>query len=119
MVLMCKCSTDELSGILRKLSLEKYNTIFEEQEIDMESFLTLTNGDLKSLGITQELPQQQLLQAINQLNVKSASKRPSSKYSYSGLPTTPAQYSSALPSLDGRKGRFMVYSKKNVNLIIL
>uniref|UniRef100_A0A673LJY6 Ankyrin repeat and SAM domain-containing protein 6-like n=1 Tax=Sinocyclocheilus rhinocerous TaxID=307959 RepID=A0A673LJY6_9TELE len=30
---------DELSGILRKLSLEKYQSIFEEQEVDMEQIL--------------------------------------------------------------------------------
>uniref|UniRef100_H2XQR8 SAM domain-containing protein n=1 Tax=Ciona intestinalis TaxID=7719 RepID=H2XQR8_CIOIN len=59
---------DELSGILRKLSLENYHPIFEEQEINMDDFLTLTHGDLSELGITQELPRQQILQAIKQIN---------------------------------------------------
>nr|CAB3221840.1 ankyrin repeat and SAM domain-containing protein 6-like [Phallusia mammillata] len=58
---------DELSGILQRLSLEKYQPIFEEQEIDMDAFLTLTHGDLSELGITQELPRQQILQAISQV----------------------------------------------------
>jgi len=62
-------SADELSGILQKLSLEKYHPIFEEQEIDMDAFLTLTHGDLRELGITQELPRQQILQAISQVKV--------------------------------------------------
>lgn len=55
--------------ILRQLSLENYHPIFEEQEIDMDAFLTLTHGDLNELGITQELPRQQILHAINQINV--------------------------------------------------
>lgn len=57
-----------MSLILRKLSLEKYHPIFEKQEIDMDAFLTLTQGDLNELGITQELPRQQILQAISQIN---------------------------------------------------
>ena len=60
---------DELGLILRKLSLEKYHPIFEQQEIDMDAFLTLTQGDLSELGITQELPRKQILKAINQINV--------------------------------------------------
>uniref|UniRef100_A0A672R526 Ankyrin repeat and sterile alpha motif domain containing 6 n=1 Tax=Sinocyclocheilus grahami TaxID=75366 RepID=A0A672R526_SINGR len=59
---------DELSGILRKLSLEKYQPIFEEQEVDMEAFLTLTDGDLKELGIKTDGPRQQILAAISELN---------------------------------------------------
>ena len=59
--------SDELSLILRKLSLEKYHPIFEQQEIDMDAFLTLTQGDLSELGITQELPRQQILRAISQI----------------------------------------------------
>jgi len=66
---------DEINVILRQLSLENYHPIFEEQEIDMDAFLTLTHGDLNELGITQELPRQQILHAINQINVgKSESK---------------------------------------------
>lgn len=97
--------SDELSGILKKLSLEKYQPIFEEQEVsrllksnlvrqksisrlilllehvfksrfvpvfplqvDMEAFLTLTDGDLKELGIKTDGPRQQILAAISELN---------------------------------------------------
>ncbi|MGH0121744.1 UNVERIFIED_CONTAM: hypothetical protein FKN15_075160 [Acipenser sinensis] len=59
---------DELSGILKKLSLEKYQPIFEEQEVDMEAFLTLSDGDLKELGIKTDGPRQQILAAISELN---------------------------------------------------
>lgn len=67
---------DEINVILRQLSLEDYHSIFEEQEIDMDAFLTLTHGDLSELGITQELPRQQILHAIDQINVgKSGSEK--------------------------------------------
>uniref|UniRef100_A0AAY4AHA2 NAD(+) ADP-ribosyltransferase n=1 Tax=Denticeps clupeoides TaxID=299321 RepID=A0AAY4AHA2_9TELE len=66
---------DELSGILKKLSLEKYQPIFEEQEVDMEAFLTLTDGDLKELGIETDGPRQQILAAISELNAGKGRER--------------------------------------------
>ncbi|XP_005999792.1 ankyrin repeat and SAM domain-containing protein 6 [Latimeria chalumnae] len=66
---------DELSRILRKLSLEKYQPIFEEQEVDMEAFLTLTDGDLKELGIKTDGPRQQILAAISELNAGKGRER--------------------------------------------
>uniref|UniRef100_A0AAY4AF44 NAD(+) ADP-ribosyltransferase n=1 Tax=Denticeps clupeoides TaxID=299321 RepID=A0AAY4AF44_9TELE len=71
-ILLC---TDELSGILKKLSLEKYQPIFEEQEVDMEAFLTLTDGDLKELGIETDGPRQQILAAISELNAGKGRER--------------------------------------------
>ncbi|RUS71201.1 hypothetical protein EGW08_021037 [Elysia chlorotica] len=55
---------DELASIMKKLSLEKYNPIFEEQEVDMEAFLTLTDEDLKELGISHCDSRRQILSAI-------------------------------------------------------
>ncbi|XP_049604821.1 ankyrin repeat and SAM domain-containing protein 6 isoform X1 [Syngnathus scovelli] len=66
---------DELSGILKKLSLEKYQPIFEEQEVDMEAFLTLTDGDLRELGIKTDGPRQQILAAISELNAGKGRER--------------------------------------------
>uniref|UniRef100_A0A3B4TMN8 Ankyrin repeat and sterile alpha motif domain containing 6 n=1 Tax=Seriola dumerili TaxID=41447 RepID=A0A3B4TMN8_SERDU len=66
---------DELSSILKKLSLEKYQPIFEEQEVDMEAFLTLTDGDLKELGIKTDGPRQQILAAISELNAGKGRER--------------------------------------------
>ncbi|KAJ3611736.1 hypothetical protein NHX12_021750 [Muraenolepis orangiensis] len=66
---------DELSSILKKLSLEKYQPIFEEQEVDMEAFLTLTDGDLKELGIKTDGPRQQILTAITELNAGKGRER--------------------------------------------
>uniref|UniRef100_A0ACB8EC07 Uncharacterized protein n=1 Tax=Sphaerodactylus townsendi TaxID=933632 RepID=A0ACB8EC07_9SAUR len=66
---------DELTGILKKLSLEKYQPIFEEQEVDMEAFLTLTDGDLKDLGIKTDGSRQQILAAISELNAGKGRER--------------------------------------------
>ncbi|GCB69927.1 ankyrin repeat and SAM domain-containing protein 6-like [Scyliorhinus torazame] len=66
---------DELSSILKKLSLEKYQPIFEEQEVDMEAFLTLTDGDLKELGVKTDGSRQQILAAISELNAGKGRER--------------------------------------------
>uniref|UniRef100_A0A3B3I3E4 Ankyrin repeat and sterile alpha motif domain containing 6 n=1 Tax=Oryzias latipes TaxID=8090 RepID=A0A3B3I3E4_ORYLA len=66
--------TDEGDTAL-KLSLEKYQPIFEEQEVDMEAFLTLTDGDLKELGIKTDGPRQQILAAISELNAGKGRER--------------------------------------------
>uniref|UniRef100_A0A8D0C9T1 Ankyrin repeat and sterile alpha motif domain containing 6 n=1 Tax=Salvator merianae TaxID=96440 RepID=A0A8D0C9T1_SALMN len=66
---------DELTGLLKKLSLEKYQPIFEEQEVDMEAFLTLTDGDLKELGIKTDGSRQQILAAISELNAGKGRER--------------------------------------------
>ncbi|XP_072880233.1 ankyrin repeat and SAM domain-containing protein 6-like isoform X3 [Hemitrygon akajei] len=66
---------DELTSILKKLSLEKYQPIFEEQEVDMEAFLTLTDGDLKELGVKTDGSRQQILAAISELNAGKGRER--------------------------------------------
>ncbi|XP_053402711.1 ankyrin repeat and SAM domain-containing protein 6-like [Mercenaria mercenaria] len=66
---------DELSGILKKLSLEKYHPIFEEQEVDMEAFLTLTDDDLTELGISHVESRKQILTEISELNTGKARDR--------------------------------------------
>jgi len=37
-------------------------------QVDMEAFLTLTDGDLRELGIKTDGPRQQILAAITELN---------------------------------------------------
>ncbi|XP_073443891.1 ankyrin repeat and SAM domain-containing protein 6 [Dendrobates tinctorius] len=66
---------DELSAILKKLSLEEYQLIFDKQEVDMEAFLTLTDGDLKELGIETDGSRQQILAAISELNAGKCRER--------------------------------------------
>jgi len=61
-------SEDDIEIILKKLSLEKYHPIFEEQEVDMEAFLTLNDGDLSEIGVTRKDARQQILTAIAELN---------------------------------------------------
>ena len=62
--------TSDLGVILKQLSLEKYQPIFEEQEVDMEAFLTLTDLDLKELGIEYAESRKQIMAAITELNTK-------------------------------------------------
>ncbi|ESO83073.1 hypothetical protein LOTGIDRAFT_236848 [Lottia gigantea] len=65
----------ELSGILKKLSLEQYQPIFEQEEVDMEAFLTLTETDLEELGISQTNSRKQILTAITELNTGKGKER--------------------------------------------
>ena len=59
---------DELAKLLCQLSLERYQPIFEEQEVDIEAFMTLNNEDLEELGIDSGGARDQILTAINRLN---------------------------------------------------
>ncbi|XP_023215272.1 protein bicaudal C homolog 1-like isoform X1 [Centruroides sculpturatus] len=40
-----------LSSLLERLDLSKYYHVFEDQDIDLDTFLTLTDKDLKDIGI--------------------------------------------------------------------
>ena len=42
---------EKLAALLRQLDLEKYLEVFQQQEIDFESFLTFNDEDLKRIGI--------------------------------------------------------------------
>ena len=46
-----KHPTEKLSEVLDSLNLTKYNTCFENEDIDMETFLTLNDEELKQIGI--------------------------------------------------------------------
>jgi hypothetical protein len=70
-----KKEEEELGSLLKKLSLEKYTSIFEEQEVDMEAFLTLSDGDLKELGIASNEPRRQILEAIAHLKNEKGRER--------------------------------------------
>ena len=65
----------DLGIILQKLSLECYQPIFEEQEVDMEAFLTLTDCDLKELGIQSSESRRQILSAISEMNANKDRER--------------------------------------------
>ena len=42
---------EKLADLLRELDLDKYIEVFQQQEIDFESFLSFTDEDLKRIGI--------------------------------------------------------------------
>uniref|UniRef100_H2YRZ3 SAM domain-containing protein n=1 Tax=Ciona savignyi TaxID=51511 RepID=H2YRZ3_CIOSA len=54
----------ELHDLLRHLNLEKYSEVFTKQEVDLQTFLTLTESDLTELGITIFGPKKKILMAI-------------------------------------------------------
>lgn len=41
----------DLQSLLKELNLSKYFPVFEEQDVDLRVFLTLTDSDLKEVGI--------------------------------------------------------------------
>ena len=43
--------TEKLSEVLDSLNLTKYYSCFENEDIDMETFLTLNDEELKQIGI--------------------------------------------------------------------
>jgi len=69
------CDQTDLGGLLQELSLECYQPIFEEQEVDMEAFLTLTDGDLNELGIESRESRRQILAAVSELNANKDRQR--------------------------------------------
>ena len=40
-----------MSTLLQRLGLEHYQQRFEEEEVDFDTFLTMSEGDLKEMGI--------------------------------------------------------------------
>ncbi|KAJ8248375.1 hypothetical protein GJAV_G00241350 [Gymnothorax javanicus] len=58
----------ELPELFSKLGLGKYTDIFQQQEIDLQTFLTLTDSDLKELGISTFGARRKMLLAISELN---------------------------------------------------
>ncbi|XP_061767720.1 protein bicaudal C homolog 1-like isoform X2 [Nerophis ophidion] len=58
----------ELPELFSKLGLGKYTDVFQQQEIDLQTFLTLTDQDLKELGISTFGARRKMLLAISELN---------------------------------------------------
>ncbi|XP_035255332.1 protein bicaudal C homolog 1-like [Anguilla anguilla] len=58
----------DLPELFSKLGLGKYTDVFQQQEIDLQTFLTLTDPDLKELGITTFGARRKMLLAISELN---------------------------------------------------
>lgn len=45
-------SLQDLAALLEQIGCLKYLHVFEEQDVDLRIFLTLTESDLKEIGIT-------------------------------------------------------------------
>ncbi|KAL2078239.1 hypothetical protein ACEWY4_025924 [Coilia grayii] len=58
----------DLPELFSTLGLGKYTDVFQQQEIDLQTFLTLTDHDLKELGITTFGARRKMLLAISELN---------------------------------------------------
>ena len=42
---------EDLNVVITRYSLERFRPLFDEQEMDLDSFLTLTADDLQELGM--------------------------------------------------------------------
>ncbi|XP_035768960.1 bicaudal C homolog 2 [Neolamprologus brichardi] len=60
--------TDDLPELLGQLGLLKYIDVFEQQEIDYQTFLTLSDEDLKEVGVSTFGARRKMLLAISELN---------------------------------------------------
>ncbi|XP_020562253.1 protein bicaudal C homolog 1-B isoform X4 [Oryzias latipes] len=60
--------TDDLHELLNQLGLIKYIDVFEQQEIDYQTFLTLSDDDLKEVGVSTFGARRKMLLAISDLN---------------------------------------------------
>ncbi|XP_070693252.1 bicaudal C homolog 2 [Pempheris klunzingeri] len=60
--------TDVLPELLSQLGLIKYIDVFEQQEIDYQTFLTLSDEDLKEVGVSTFGARRKMLLAITDLN---------------------------------------------------
>ncbi|KAL6117669.1 uncharacterized protein ACO6RY_15404 [Pungitius sinensis] len=59
---------DDLPELLSQLGLIKYIDVFEQQEIDYQTFLTLSDEDLKEVGISTFGARRKMVMAISDLN---------------------------------------------------
>ncbi|XP_015275404.1 PREDICTED: protein bicaudal C homolog 1, partial [Gekko japonicus] len=97
----------DLPELFSKLGLGKYTDIFQQQEIDLQTFLTLTDQDLKELGITTFGARRKMLLAISELNKNRRKLFEPSSIRASFLEggasgRLPRQYHSDIASVSGR-----------------
>ncbi|XP_061087490.1 ankyrin repeat and SAM domain-containing protein 3 isoform X2 [Conger conger] len=57
-------SNEDLAEFLEQIGFSKYFSVLEEQDIDLRIFLTLTENDLKEVGITLFGPKRKMTSAI-------------------------------------------------------
>uniref|UniRef100_A0A3P9ASR8 Bicaudal C homolog 2 n=1 Tax=Maylandia zebra TaxID=106582 RepID=A0A3P9ASR8_9CICH len=74
--------TDDLPELLGQLGLLKYIDVFEQQEIDYQTFLTLSDEDLKEVGVSTFGARRKMLLAISGESLKRLSDTPAVKSGY-------------------------------------
>ncbi|OBS68595.1 hypothetical protein A6R68_02866 [Neotoma lepida] len=97
----------DLPELFSKLGLGKYTDVFQQQEIDLQTFLTLTDQDLKELGITTFGARRKMLLAISELskNRRKLFEPPNACTSFlegGASGRLPRQYHSDIASVSGR-----------------
>ncbi|XP_065377154.1 protein bicaudal C homolog 1 isoform X5 [Macaca fascicularis] len=97
----------DLPELFSKLGLGKYTDVFQQQEIDLQTFLTLTDQDLKELGITTFGARRKMLLAISELNKnrRKLFESPNARTSFlegGASGRLPRQYHSDIASVSGR-----------------
>ncbi|KAI8851296.1 hypothetical protein BC829DRAFT_441490 [Chytridium lagenaria] len=67
-ILQMDDTTHALAVLLESLDLSTHIPVFQEQEVDLNTFLTLGDADLKELGIKTFGPRKKIMNAIRELN---------------------------------------------------
>ncbi|KAJ8317841.1 hypothetical protein KUTeg_002932 [Tegillarca granosa] len=94
----------DLAELFSKLGLGKYTDLFQQQEIDLATFLTLTDQDLRELGITTFGARRKMLLAIADLNKRRTIMSSSNPYPENGAGSIGSRNNSQtdIASLSGR-----------------
>ncbi|EDV22128.1 uncharacterized protein TRIADDRAFT_59310 [Trichoplax adhaerens] len=66
--------SEDLTKLFKKLGLEKYVNVFLQQEVDLQTFSTLTDADLKELGITTFGARRKMVTAISDIRKQNQQK---------------------------------------------
>lgn len=72
-------SVADLSTLLHQLGLEHYEARFEEEEVDLDTFLTMTEADLKEVGVTTLGARRKLQIAISEMKKQQGNPPPVSR----------------------------------------
>jgi hypothetical protein len=65
----------DLPTLLRRLDMEKYQSCFDEEEIDLQVLLHMNEGELDSIGIKRLGPRRKLMLAISEMKKLQSTSR--------------------------------------------
>ncbi|KAG8258931.1 Protein bicaudal C 1 [Homalodisca vitripennis] len=72
---MVTSTFNDLPAMLASMGLEKYNQLFKSHEVDLATFQTLSETDLKEIGVTAFGARRKMLLCISELNKRSSQFR--------------------------------------------